>query len=187
LVVLLVLVLVLAGLCSGPGGENAADSPAEQAEQNRGAEEQQEAAPEPEPEPEPPTAAIGETVEVGSVAWQVTGATQATQLTSDFMEPKQGNFVIVDFLFTNNGDEATTLDPISLSLLDGEGRTSDPDTDTFGYIPPDKDVFLNQVNPGVTDDGQVIFTVAPGAADFTLEVGDAALFSDESARVDLGF
>ena len=40
---------------------------------------------------------------------------------------------------------------------------------------------------GATDDGQVIFAVAPGAADFTLEVGEAAFFSDESARVDLGF
>jgi Domain of unknown function (DUF4352) len=104
-----------------------------------------------------------------------------------FMEPKQGNFIIVDFLFTNNGDEAVTLDSASLSLLDADGRTSEPDTDTFGYIPPDKDVFLNQVNPGVTDDGQVIFTVAPGAAGFTLEVGDAAFFSDENARIDLGF
>ena len=40
---------------------------------------------------------------------------------------------------------------------------------------------------GVTDDGQVIFAVTPGAADFTLEVGDAAFFSDDSACVDLGF
>jgi hypothetical protein len=39
----------------------------------------------------------------------------------------------------------------------------------------------------VTDDGRVIFTVAPDASGFILEVGDAQMFSDESGRVDLGF
>lgn len=188
----LLVVLALFGIIASlfGGGEETADSPAEQGEQGQGAEQQQEAAPEPEPEPEPeepPAAAIGETVEVGDVAWQITGAAPTAELTSEFMDPRQGNFVIVDFLFTNNADEATTLSSTSLTLLDGEGREFEPDTDTFGYIDPEQNVFLNQVNPGVTDEGRVIFTVAPGAAGFTLEVGDAAVFSDESARIGLGF
>ena len=95
--------------------------------------------------------------------------------------------VIVDFLFTNNGDEAVTLDPVSLVLLDAERRKSEPDTDTFGYIPPEQDVFLNQVNPGVTDEGRVIFTVAPDASGFTLRLGDAAIFGGETGLVELGF
>ena len=167
------------------GGEEASDSPAEQGEQDRGAEQQREAAPE--PEPEQPRAAVGETLEVGDVAWQVTSAAPATELTSEFMEPKQGNFIIVDFLFTNNGDEPITLSTTSLTLLDSENRESQPDTDTFGYIPPEQDVFLNQVNPGVTDEGRVIFTVAPDASGFTLRLGDAAIFGGETGLVELGF
>jgi hypothetical protein len=147
--------------------------------------EQQDAALEPEPEPEPaPTAGIGETVTAGDVSWQVTNARQATQLTSEFMEPKQGNFVVVDFAFTNNGTEPVTLDGESLSLIDGEGRTFKTDPDTFGYIDPAKDIFLDQVNPGVAQQGEVIFTVAPDASDFTLEAGDTAIFSDEVGRID---
>ncbi len=138
--------------------------------------------------PAPPSAAkIGDTVTAGDAAWQVTNARQATQLTSEFQDPKQGNFVVADFVFTNNGTEAITLDSSSLALKDGEGRTFETDTDTFGYIDPSKDIFLNQVNPGVTQQGEVIFTVAPGASKFTLELGDAQMFSDENAYVDLGF
>ncbi len=155
---------------------------------------QQEADPEPqqpeEPAPEPgpaPAAGIGESVTAGDVEWQVTNARQATQLTSEFMEPKQGNFVVVDFAFTNNGTEPVTLDGESLSLIDGEGRTFKTDTETFGYIDPAKDIFLDQVNPGVSQQGEVIFTVAPDASDFTLEAGDTAIFSDEVGRIDLGF
>ena len=140
------------------------------------------------PQSSDPTSQIGDTVTVGDVAWQVTDAQQTTELSSQFGEfgsPKQGNFVIVDFLFTNNGDEAVTLDPISLTLIDGQEREFEPDTDTFEYIPEEKDIFLNQVNPGVSHEGMVIFTVAPDASDFTLQVGDAAMFGNETASIEL--
>lgn len=134
-----------------------------------------------------PAANIGDTVKVGNVAWQVTTARQATELKSEFSGVKQGNFVIVDFLFTNNDKEAVTLDSVSISLLDGEGRKSEADTDSYEYIDPAKDIFLDQVNPGVTQEGEVIYTVAPGAKGFKVEVGDAALFSDEKKTINLGF
>ena len=38
-----------------------------------------------------------------------------------FGETKRGNFVIVDFTFTNNSSEAVTLDSASLSLIDSSG------------------------------------------------------------------
>lgn len=95
--------------------------------------------------------------------------------------------MIVDFAFTNNGNEPITLSQNSLALLSGDDRESQLDTDTFGYIDPQRDVLLEQVNPGVTREGEVIFTVAPNASDFRLRVGDARAFSNENAFVDLGF
>ena len=178
LTILVVLLVALVAVFGGGGTETAGSDPGGPT------------APEEPGEPEadsPPTAAVGEAVTVGDVSWQVTNARQATQLTSEFQEPKQGNFVVVDFLFTNNASEAVTLDSESLALKDGEGRTFETDNETFGYIDPSKDIFLDQVNPGVSQEGEVIFTVAPGASDFTLEVGDTQMFSDESGYVDLGF
>lgn len=134
-----------------------------------------------------PAVALGEPVTAGDTVWTVTEARQATELTAEFAEPEQGNFVIVNFDFTNNGSEAVTLDTASLTLIDSEGRESQADPDKFQYIPEDRNIFLENVNPGVTDQGQAIFTVAPDASGFRLQVGDAAMFSDESGYVELGF
>lgn len=153
---------------SDPGGPTAPEEPGE-------------------PEQAQTVAGIGATVPVGDVAWQVNDASQATQLSTDYGESKQGNFVIVDFVFQNNGNEAVTLDSSSVALVDGQGRESQVDTDNFAYVDPNKDVFLQQVNPGVSKEGQVIFTVAPDSADFNLSVGDTNMFGGEDALVDLGF
>jgi hypothetical protein len=71
------------------------------------------------------------------------------------------------------GKEAATLDTASMALIDSEGRKSEADPDKIGYIPDDRNIFLENVNPGVTDRGQAIFTVAPDATGFELELGDA--------------
>jgi hypothetical protein len=95
--------------------------------------------------------------------------------------------VVVDFDFTNNASEAKTLTQNIIALYDGSGRKSEPDTDTFSYVPSDKNIFLDQVNPGVTKSGEVIFPVAPDASDFTLELSNTNFFKSGKADVDLGF
>ena len=131
-------------------------------------------------------ATLGEPVGVGDVEWVVTNARKATQLQSSFDEPRQGNFVVLDFTFKNNGAEALTLDSESLVLKDDGGRTFEAGPDTFGYIEPDKDIFLEQVNPGVTREGEVIFTIPEDAAQLKAEMGDAELFTDEAGYVNIG-
>ncbi len=142
---------------------------------------------------EQPTVAIGQPITVGDVTWRVTNARQANQLSQQdvpkqFADTEQGNFVVVDFDFTNNGNEPATLSTTSLALIDSQGRESEPDSDKFQYIPRDRNIFvLDRINPGVTRPGQAIFTVAPGASGFQLQVGDAKMFSDDNGYVDLGF
>jgi hypothetical protein len=139
-----------------------------------------------------PKGKIGQTVKFSNVAWQVTTVRQATQLKAPSYPKKKGNFVIVDFLFTNNADEATTLDSGSLTLIDGEGCEFEMQPNEFEYIDPvyiapGKDIFSENVNPGVTQDGQVIFAVTPDAKDFTLRASDTDPFiTDENAYIDLG-
>jgi hypothetical protein len=136
-------------------------------------------------------ATIGDTVRVGDAEWTVTNARRAKVLRQkgfgSFGDTKQGNFVIVGFRFTNQSNEAVTLDTISLPLHDSQGRVYEADTDTFGYIPAEKDIFLTQVNPGVTQEGAVIYTVAPDASGFTLHAGDLEFFGADEAKITLGF
>ncbi len=136
-------------------------------------------------------ARIGETVRVGDAEWTVTYATRKSELRQkgfgQFGESKQGDFVVMDFTFTNLANDAVTLDTISLPLHDNQGRQYEADTDTFGYIPVEKDIFLNQVNPGVTQEGRIIYSVAPDASGFTVHAGDLSLFGSEEAKIALGF
>jgi hypothetical protein len=142
-----------------------------------------------------PKGEIGQTVKFSNVAWQVTTVRQATELKAPSYPKKKGNFVIVDFLFTNNADEATKLYPGSLTLLDGEGCEFEMGPNEFVYIDPvyiapGKNLFsenAENVNPGVTKDGEVIFAVTPDAKDFTLRASDTDPFiTDENAYIDLG-
>ncbi len=93
----------------------------------------------------------------------------------------------MDFTFTNNGNEAKTLTQNIIALYDSSGRKADADTDTFSYIPNEKNIFLDQVNPGVSKNGEVIFSVAPDASGYMLELSNTNFFKSDKAYVDLGF
>jgi hypothetical protein len=135
---------------------------------------------------------IGTPITVGDVTWTVPNARQENQLVQQGVSQKnakteQGDFVIVEFDFMNNGSEAVTLDTESLALIDSEGRESKPSPDTSLYVPQDRRIFLERINPGVTRPGEAIFEVAPGSSGFQLQAGDAKMFTDENGYVNLGF
>jgi hypothetical protein len=128
---------------------------------------------------------IGRPVNAGNLTWTVTSVQEATELKT-FGERKTGNFVIVDLTVKNNGDEAITVDSESLALLDQQGRTHETDPDASLYVPSRLDLFLQQVNPGVTQEARVIFNIAPDARGLILRAGDAEPFTDENGYVSLG-
>ena len=138
------------------------------------------------------TIVIGETLKLGKTAWTVTDAKYADVL-KDPTDPtgkyggenKQGNFVIVGFEFTNNGNEAITLDSSLLTLLDSKNREYQVDTDNMFYVPQDKSIFLEQVNPGVTKAGTAIFSVAPNTRTFHLGVSEG-FFGTNTGKIELG-
>ena len=127
---------------------------------------------------------IGEMVNAGKVAWTVQDAWQATELSS-YGQKKRGNFIIVQLTFTNNDKKPVTLDSASLAILDDKGRTHETDTDASMYVPTNQDLFLNQVNPGVSKEGRAIFDVAPDARGLVLRCGDTNPFIGKNAYVDL--
>ena len=191
IVVVIILLAVLVSLFGGGGGESdketSTDSEAKEEEKKESAKKKDDK----KKKEQAAAVTIGQPVTAGDIEWTVTDARQAGQLSQEsfgqFGDTKTGNFIVVDVLFTNNGSEPSTLSPQSLNLLDSSNRESRPDTDTIGYVPNERNIFLEQVNPGVTREGTVIFTVAPDASGFRLQVGDANPFGGEDALVDLGF
>jgi hypothetical protein len=139
-------------------------------------------------EQETPEYTVGETATVGNVEWTVTDAYPTTVLTSDFGTEKQGNFVVVDFTFTNNRSEEVTLDPeLHMILRDSRDREFGTDPDAWEYVPTDLNIFLEPVNPGISQDGRTIYEVPQDAQGFVLIVDDVEFLEDRTARYDLGF
>lgn len=128
---------------------------------------------------------LGQPVEAGDLTWTITDVQEATELKS-FGERKTGNFVTIDLTVQNNGDEAITVDSESLALLDQQGRTNQTDPDSSLYVPTRLDLFLQQVNPGVTQQARVIFSIAPDSRGLVVRAGDGDLFADENGYVNLG-
>lgn len=128
---------------------------------------------------------LGETAEIGNVSWQVNNVDQQSQI-SDSMETLEGNFIILDITFTNNSDETVQLDSGSLAIVDGEGRVSEGSEDASLILDPNLTLFLNEVNPGVTEEAQIAFDVAPDAQNMVLRANDAGLVSENYTYINLG-
>jgi len=48
------------------------------------------------------------------------------------------------------GKEPATLNTGSMTIIDSEGHKCEADPDKFGYVPDDRNIFLENVNPSVT-------------------------------------
>ncbi len=168
---------------SAGDGNNAAEEPEPEPQQ---AKPEAEKKPESKPKPEPKYG-VGQTAQAANVEWTVKEAFLTDQLKSTFGTQKGGNFVVVDFTFTNNRTEEVTLDPeLHMILKDSQGREFGSDSDAYEFVPIDLNLFLEPVNPGVGTDGRVIYEVAPDATGFTLTLDDVEMMEDKSAVFDLG-
>lgn len=135
-------------------------------------------------------ASIGEEVVVGNTAYTVTNAQQETRLEdpSGFERPMTGNFLVVDFTVENRGDEPMSVSDIGLYVYDEQGRQFETEADVpLGYIPENKDLFLlDRINPGLSQDVRVVFSVPPDSQGYEMEVS-SGLFATETRRISLGF
>jgi hypothetical protein len=129
---------------------------------------------------------VGDTARPGEVEWIVTEAYRTPLLRSNFGTSKQGDFIVIEFTFTNGRSEEVTIDPeLHMTLTDDQGQKYGTDVDAYEFVPVDKDIFLQPVNPGVSQDGIAVYQVAEQASGFTLTVDDVALATDEQATYDL--
>ena len=182
---LLIAVATLAGGCGG--GEEAsssADEAAEQETENVEIESTEESTTT--GSEEGSGHSIGETVVVGDVAWSVTDVEESDILVSR-LGSEEGNFVILDLIFQNNSNQDITFATPFVTLVDGEGREFEPDIEpNFTHVEPENNMFAAHVQPGVTKEGKVIFSVEPDSSGLQLRVGEARFASDETAYIDLG-
>ncbi len=88
----------------------------------------------------------------------------------------QGEFVIVTMTVTNTANEAQTFLGDSAKAFDASGREFSASGSAAMYL-KDSNSFIEQINPGNTVTGQVVFDVPKGTKISELELHDS-LFSD---------
>lgn len=178
-VVLVVLALVVVGGALGGGGDDApsagtaaeqpAGSAAEPAVPADGAEP---AAPAEEPADD--AAGIGDAVRDGKFEFTVTEVeTGVSEVGDEFLsEEAQGQFVLVHLTVSNIGDEAQMLDGSNQTLVDTEGREHSANGSAAIYL-DDSQTFLNDINPGNSVEGIVVFDIPADAQPAAIELHDS--------------
>jgi hypothetical protein len=172
LAVVVVLVVGLALLAIGDGGESAAGSGGGSGVLDK-----------------PPTIAceVGDPCDLGEPTVTVTKA-QATGLVATRHGDYEGNYVVVEFEYTYGGTQPATVKPYSWKLEDGQGRSYDyaPEQSLDYASTENRELEAMDMNPGTKRLGAMVFEVAPDAEDFTLIVNDLIRpRTSKKAEVDL--
>lgn len=164
-VVVPVLLLLIGGLLfGGSGGDGTTSSQSGSGGSNGGEQEPSGGPGSSQDSPAP----VGEVAQNGNLGWQITDVEQTDEF-GDNYDSIQGNFVVVDFIAGNTGNETATIDYEYLTLLDSQGRETQPSTDASIYVDIDKDPFYTDVSPGVAGEYRAVYEVSPDATDFVLE------------------
>lgn len=116
------------------------------------------------PADEPDAAGLGDAVRDGKFEFTVTEVESGVASVGDemFGQTAQGQYVLVHLTVENIGDEAQYFDGSSQELVDTAGRKHSADSSAAIYL-DDSNSFLNQINPGNSVEGIVVFDVPADA------------------------
>lgn len=94
---------------------------------------------------------------------------------SSFGEKAQGRFTFVRVTITNIGDKPQTMFTDNQTVIDSQGRTFTPNS-MAGIHLPDNDVWINEINPGNSVKGTLVYDMPEGSTPASIELHDS-LFS----------
>lgn len=83
-----------------------------------------------------------------------------------------GVYCLVSLTVENIGTESQTLDATNQYLYDSQGRKFETSSDAILAL-PESNAFLNQLNPGIKVDAQIVFDIPTDATPTYLELHDS--------------
>jgi hypothetical protein len=125
---------------------------------------------------EPATAGLNQAVRDGKFEFTVTkidcGKTQVGSQYS--LQKAQGQYCLVSITVKNIGDKAQMFDSSNQHAYNATGAKYDTDGLAAIYLDGDSRSFLEDINPGNTVNGVVVFDIPKGASIVALELHDSA-------------
>ncbi|MFK4759548.1 DUF4352 domain-containing protein [Microbacterium sp. ZW T5_45] len=174
----IIAIAILAGSASSSEPTNGDESDAPAAvEEQPSAESPGDAPEEPaaeEPAPEEPASGsatpLGTAADVDGMSITVTGVeTGIANVGSDtFGEAAQGQFVLVHVSVSNTGMKPDSFNSLAVTVFDDQGREFSASSSAALYL-DDGSVFFEDVNPGNTLNGTIVFDLPAGAVPTTFE------------------
>ncbi|WP_309132562.1 DUF4352 domain-containing protein [Brevibacterium sp.] len=177
--IIIVLLIVIFANLGGGGGDETADSASTSATEEKGEAKDAPAAEEPVKEEAPAEYGMGEAVTADG--WEITVnevEDGVSTIGNEFLNTKaQGQFVTVNLSVKNTGSSAELFWEDNIKLTDEAGNTYSSDSEAGIYAEEESALFLEEINPGNTAEGVLVFDVPKDVAPSTL-VLEGGLFSE---------
>jgi len=117
---------------------------------------------------------IGDAVIANDLSFTVTNISKAKSLGSSYSKKEaQGTFNVITLTIKNTGKETVTIDSSMLKVTDSQGRKFDYSIEgqtAKGLAQGKVDLFLQQVQPGLSVTGDIVFDLPDDATDLKLIV-----------------
>lgn len=127
---------------------------------------------------------IGDAVRDGKFEFTVTEIQPSvSEIGDDYLsEQAHGQFVLVHLTVSNIGDKSQMLFGDNQTLVDDQGREHAANTMAGIYL-DDNDTFANEINPGNTVEGIVVFDIPADAVPTSIELHDSAFSGGVSVNL----
>ncbi|MFJ5717660.1 DUF4352 domain-containing protein [Neobacillus sp. NPDC093127] len=119
---------------------------------------------------------VGDLVKTGKLGYKVLNVEATKEIKSDnqFIESAktEGQFVVIDLEAFNYDKKARMVDSNMFKIKDDRGREFDPtnDSNVMMVVKGSMDFFLQDINPGLSKKGKLVFELPQDAASYSLEV-----------------
>jgi len=129
------------------------------------------------------TYALGDSIKAGDFTWKITKVTTASQVGEELYgtligEKADGVFIILDVEVTNTGNSAKYLMDSFVKLVDDQNREFSPSTSAAFYLKPQGSALMfEQINPGITKKGKIVYDVPQGLKVFNLKISSNLISS----------
>lgn len=132
---------------------------------------------------EPSGPGIGDTVRAGEFDYTVNSVSSTKEIGEEpFSETTDGEFLLVNVTIKNNDSEGRVMDSSMFSLLDSQGNEYDQDGGAAMFL-DEGSLFLENVNPGMSRTGVIVFEIPEGLSDLSLEVDSGVMFAAGETKV----
>jgi len=114
---------------------------------------------------------MGNQIAVGNISYVVKSISEKTTLSNSFdSKTTQGKYLVINIDVTNNDKESRMIDTAMFKLHDSKERVFDPDSTLDMYVNQDLGFFLENLNPGISRNANIVFELPKDAIELKLEL-----------------